>query len=114
MCVIIYISVSITMMENTWPGLRMNVWSTGGSSSGSGGLKPSSSSKPLVSASAVGPYPPHYPPPHHPPAGPHVDVLGYPPALNGYPARPPLQQLYDPHGSMRAPLGPLGVPGGKP
>ncbi|XP_047365640.1 protein groucho-like isoform X2 [Vespa velutina] len=89
--------------------------SAGGSSSGSGGLKPSSSSKPLVSASAVGPYPPHYPPPHHPPAGPHVDMLGYPPAaLNGYPARPPLQQLYDPHGSMRAPLGPLGVPGGKP
>lgn len=88
----------------------------GGSSSGSGGLKPSSSSKPLVSASVVGPYPPHYPPPHHPPAGPHVDMLGYPPAaLNGYPARPPLQQLYDPHASMRAPLGPLGVPpGGKP
>ncbi|XP_019884188.1 protein groucho isoform X2 [Camponotus floridanus] len=89
--------------------------SAGGSSSGSGGLKPSSS-KPLVSASVVGPYPPHYPPPHHPPAGPHVDMLGYPPAaLNGYPARPPLQQLYDPHASMRAPLGPLGVPpGGKP
>lgn len=86
----------------------------GGSSSGSGGLKPSSSSKPLVSASVVGPYPPHYPP-HHPPAGPHVDMLGYPPAaLNGYPTRPPLQQLYDPHASMRAPLGPLGVPGGKP
>ncbi|XP_043505876.1 protein groucho-like isoform X1 [Polistes fuscatus] len=89
--------------------------SAGGSSSGSGGLKPSSSNKPLVSASAGGPYPPHYPPPHHPPAGPHVEMLGYPPAaLNGYPARPPLQQLYDPHGSMRAPLGPLGVPGGKP
>ncbi|KAL0118482.1 hypothetical protein PUN28_009267 [Cardiocondyla obscurior] len=87
-----------------------------GSSSGSGGLKPSSSSKPLVSASVVGPYPPHYPPPHHPPAGPHVDMLGYPPAaLNGgYPTRPPLQQLYDPHGSMRAPLGPIIPPGGKP
>ncbi|KAG5345116.1 TLE4 protein, partial [Acromyrmex charruanus] len=86
------------------------------SSSGSGGLKPSSSSKPLVSASVVGPYPPHYPPPHHPPAGPHVDMLGYPPAaLNGgYPTRPPLQQLYDPHGSMRAPLGPIIPPGGKP
>ncbi|KAK0090335.1 hypothetical protein PV326_004153 [Microctonus aethiopoides] len=89
--------------------------SAGGSSSGSGGLKASSSSKPLVSAAAIGPYPPHYPPPHHPPAGPHVDMLGYPPgALNGYPTRPPLQQLYDPHGAMRAPLGPLGVPGGKP
>lgn len=89
--------------------------SAGGSSSGSGGHKSSGSSKPLVSASAVGPYPQHYPPPHHPPAGPHVDMLGYPPgALNGYPARPPLQQLYDPHGGMRAPLGPLGVPGGKP
>ncbi|XP_031780941.1 protein groucho isoform X7 [Nasonia vitripennis] len=91
----------------------------GGSSSGSGGLKSSSSSKPLVSASPIGPYPPHYPPPHHPPAGPHVDMLGYPPgALNGYPgARPPLQQLYDHHSNMRAPLGPLavpGVPGGKP
>lgn len=89
--------------------------SAGGSSSGSGGLKSSGSSKPLVSASGVGPYPQHYPPPHHPPAGPHVDMLGYPPgALNGYPARPPLQQLYDPHGGMRAPLGALGVPGGKP
>ncbi|XP_071565008.1 protein groucho isoform X2 [Temnothorax nylanderi] len=87
-----------------------------GSSSGSGGLKPSSSSKPLVSASVVGPYPPHYPPPHHPSAGPHVDMLGYPQAaLNGgYPTRPPLQQLYDPHGSMRAPLGPIIPPGGKP
>ncbi|KAJ8672620.1 hypothetical protein QAD02_003879 [Eretmocerus hayati] len=89
--------------------------SAGGSSSGSGGLKSASSSKPLVSASAIGPYPPHYPPPHHPVAGPHVDMLGYPAAaLNGYPARPPLQQLYDHHGNMRAPLGPLAVPGGKP
>ncbi|XP_014209097.1 protein groucho isoform X1 [Copidosoma floridanum] len=89
--------------------------SAGGSSSGSSGLKSSSSSKPLVSAAAIGPYPPHYPPPHHPPAGPHVDMLGYPTAaLNGYPARPPLQQLYDHHGNMRAPLGPLAVPGGKP
>ncbi|XP_043474636.1 protein groucho-like isoform X2 [Leptopilina heterotoma] len=88
---------------------------SGGSSSGSGGMKPSSSSKPMVPASPVGPYPSHYPPQHHPPTGPHVDMLGYPAgALNGFPARPPLQQLYDPHGGMRAPLGPLGVPGGKP
>ncbi|XP_066599141.1 protein groucho-like isoform X5 [Prorops nasuta] len=86
-----------------------------GSSSGSGGMKVSSSNKPLVSSSTVGPYPPHYPPPHHPPAGPHMDMLGYPPAaLNGYPTRPPLQTIYDPHGTMRAPLTPLGVPGGKP
>ncbi|XP_066599142.1 protein groucho-like isoform X6 [Prorops nasuta] len=89
--------------------------SAGGSSSGSGGMKVSSSNKPLVSSSTVGPYPPHYPPPHHPPAGPHMDMLGYPPAaLNGYPTRPPLQTIYDPHGTMRAPLTPLGVPGGKP
>ncbi|XP_026666512.1 transducin-like enhancer protein 4 isoform X4 [Ceratina calcarata] len=64
-------------------------------------------------------YPPHYapgPPPHHlAPAGqhPHVDMMGY----NGYvaPRAPPsLQQLYDPHVAMRAPMGSVGVPGGKP
>lgn len=87
--------------------------------SASGGSKPSGSSKMMQGPPSGVPsaYPPHYPPgppPHHlPPAGqhPHVDMLGY----NGYPApRPPPQQLYDPHAGMRAPMGALGVPGGKP
>lgn len=88
--------------------------------SASGSSKPSVPGKMMqVPPSGVpGAYPPHYPPgppPHHlPPAAqhPHVDMLiGY----NGYAApRPPPQQLYDPHGAMRAPMSSLGVPAGKP
>lgn len=64
----------------------------------------------------------HYPPPGPPPphnlaaaAGqhPHVDMMAY----NGYATpRPPasLQQLYDPHSAMRAPVGSIAIPGGKP
>ncbi|XP_046599908.1 protein groucho isoform X2 [Neodiprion lecontei] len=84
-----------------------------------GGSKPSGSGKMMQGppSGVPGAYPPHYPPgppPHHlPPTAqhPHVDMLAY----NGYAApRPPPQQLYDPHGGMRAPMGSLGVPGGKP
>ncbi|PBC33474.1 Transducin enhancer protein [Apis cerana cerana] len=94
---------------------------TSGSAIG-GGLKPSGSAKLLQGPPPPGvpsAYPPHYapgPPPHHlAPAGqhPHVDMMGY----NGYvaPRAPPsLQQLYDPHVAMRAPMGSVGVPGGKP
>lgn len=71
--------------------------------------------------SAVSAYSPHYPPPlpppppHLAPAGqhPHVDAMGY----NGYAApRAPgsLQQFYDPHVAMRASMGSIGIPGGKP
>ncbi|XP_019696094.1 transducin-like enhancer protein 4 isoform X4 [Harpegnathos saltator] len=69
--------------------------------------------------STVAAYSPHYPsagppppPPHHlAPTGqhPHVDVMAY----NGYvtPRAPAsLQQLYDPHAAMRAPVG---IPGAK-
>lgn len=59
----------------------------------------------------------HYPTPGPPPPPhlasavqhPHVDVLAY----NGYQARPPvtLQQLYDPHATIRTSIG---IPGGKP
>ncbi|KOC69546.1 Transducin-like enhancer protein 4, partial [Habropoda laboriosa] len=94
---------------------------TSGSAIG-GGLKLSASAKLLQGPPPPGvpsAYPPHYapgPPPHHlAPAGqhPHVDMMGY----NGYaaPRAPPsLQQLYDPHAAMRAPMGSVGVPGGKP
>jgi hypothetical protein len=44
---------------------------------------------------------------------PHIDVLGY----NGYPAPKPsatLQQLYDPHATMRASTGSAGIAAGKP
>ncbi|XP_032668456.1 protein groucho-like isoform X2 [Odontomachus brunneus] len=71
-----------------------------------------------TSLSGVATYSPHYPsggppPPHHiAPTGqhPHVDVMAY----NGYvtPRAPAsLQQLYDPHAALRAPIG---IPGGKP
>ncbi|KAI4504824.1 hypothetical protein M0802_000374 [Mischocyttarus mexicanus] len=100
---------------------------SGGASGGSGasaGLKTSASAKllqgPQTGVGVPGPYPPHYPPgppPHHlGPAAqhPHVDMISY----NGYapPRAPPsLQQLYDPHVTMRAPMvGAVGVPGGKP
>lgn len=72
------------------------------------------------SLSGVAAYSPHYPsggppppPPHHiAPTGqhPHVDMMAY----NGYmTSRTPvsLQQIYDPHAALRAPLG---IPGGKP
>ncbi|XP_066599060.1 protein groucho-like [Prorops nasuta] len=66
-----------------------------------------------------GAYPPHYPPgppTHHLTAAgqhPHAEMM----AFNGYaaPRAPPsLQQLYDPHAAMRAPLGAVSIPGGKP
>lgn len=60
-----------------------------------------------------GPPPPHNLAPAATGQHPHVDMMGY----NGYPVpRPPatLQQLYDPHAAMRAPVGSVGIPGGKP
>jgi len=43
---------------------------------------------------------------------PHIDVLAY----NGYPTKPSatLQQLYDPHATMRASAGSAGIAAGKP
>lgn len=62
----------------------------------------------------------HYPPPGPPHnlvaavgQHPHVDMMAY----NGYATpRPPasLHQLYDPHSAMRAPVGSIAIPGGKP
>ncbi|KAE8745425.1 hypothetical protein FOCC_FOCC007805 [Frankliniella occidentalis] len=73
--------------------------------------------KPLKPQSALGQYPylggagPHELPGAGGPYGLHNNL---PPGLNSYP-RPPLVG-YDPHGQMRAPLGPGlgGIPGGKP
>ena len=92
-------------------------------SASGGGLKATSSAKLLQGPppqGVAGAYPPHYPPgppPHHMPPGalhPHVDMMAY----NGYGAAPrgpgSLQQLYDPHATMRTPAGSIGVPGGKP
>ncbi|XP_012282060.1 protein groucho isoform X2 [Orussus abietinus] len=90
---------------------------TSGSAAASGGLKSKLLQGPPPGVG--GAYPPHYspgPPPHHLfPSGqhPHVEMMAY----NGYaaPRGPPLQPLYDPHVSMRAPpMGAGGVPGGKP
>ncbi|XP_014602179.1 PREDICTED: protein groucho-1-like isoform X2 [Polistes canadensis] len=118
------ISKSLTPTSGSVVGGGGGSGSAGGGGGASAGLKTSASAKllqgPPTGAAVPGPYPPHYPPgppPHHlGPAAqhPHVDMIGY----NGYapPRAPPsLQQLYDPHVTMRAPIvGAVGVPGGKP
>lgn len=90
---------------------------SGGSASGSSGLKP------VVKPPTLGQYPPYLAG-----AGAHelqaaAGAYGaalhnhnhLPPGLNSYP-RPPIQVGYDPHSQMRAPVVPGlgGIPGGKP
>ncbi|XP_067214024.1 protein groucho-like isoform X2 [Linepithema humile] len=95
----------------------------------SNSIKSSTPSKllqgPSVPPGAIPPPPVTYPgsmhyapgPPHNLAAAagqhPHVDMMAY----NGYATpRPPasLQQIYDPHSAMRAPVGSIAIPGGKP
>ncbi|XP_026829496.1 protein groucho isoform X1 [Ooceraea biroi] len=115
------ISKSLTPTSAAVIGVKSS--SSSSSSSASGKLLQGASLPPGAIPPPAAAYPLHYPPPGPlPPHNlasaatsqhPHVDVLGY----NGYPApRPPatLQQLYDPHAAMRAPVGSVGIVASKP
>ncbi|XP_072153256.1 transducin-like enhancer protein 4 isoform X2 [Bemisia tabaci] len=106
------------MEEKPTTPISKSVTPTSGGSASSIVGGPSSALKPLVKPPALSQYP-HYlagAAPHELQAASAYGALhnNLAPTLNNYP-RPPLVG-YDPHSTMRAPLGPAlsGIPGGKP